>query len=144
MALKSFTLVKVGPVTRASPIAAKNPCPGISYFFGRFHDLPLGFDRTGSRHHNEFIASDFKTVDPHLRALLLELFADKLVRRGDAHGLFHLRHGLHRLQAGGHVAYANHADHDALFSLDGVDFISKVFNARAHLVDLLFGRVQFH
>ncbi len=39
---------------------------------------------------------------------------------------------------------ADGADHDALLALDGVDLVAEVPNALAHLLDLLFGRVEFH
>ena len=117
---------------------------GLAHFFGGHHDLALGFDRAGPGHHDEFVASNFKTIDAHLRALLLEFLADELVRCRDAHRALHSGSGFERLEAVRHVANADHADDHAFFALNGVNLIPELTNSLADVVNLFTRRMGAH
>ncbi len=118
--------------------------PRGGHCFGRLHDLLLGFDGTWPGHHDELVAANLAAIYADARALAAKLLADKLVRRRYAHRFFHLRHCLHGFQAGSGVANADCADDNTLLPFDGVDLIAEVPYSLAHLLDLLFGGVEFH
>jgi hypothetical protein len=99
----------------------------------------------GSGHHDELVAADFDAVHLDGERPLLELLADELVRRRDAHGALHPGRGFERFQAGGDVAHAHHADHHALLALDGVDLVAELRDALANVVDFFlvaWGRIE--
>src|SRR5262249_57903093 len=89
-------------------------------------------------------ASNFESTDSHLRALLLEFLADKLVRRRDAHSTFHAGSRFERFQASCHVANADHSNDHALFTLDRVDLIAEFTNPLADVVNLFSGGMGAH
>jgi hypothetical protein len=73
-----------------------------------------------------------------------ELTAYKFVRSGDAHGTFDAGCGFEGLQAGSHIAHPDHPDDDALFTLDGVNFVAKLTDALAYVFDLLLAGMRTH
>ena len=80
--------------------------------------------------------------DPRL--FLAKFLANEFVRRGNAHHVFHLRHGLDRFHACCHIAHAHHADDHALLSFDGVHLVAEVLHLFSNLVNFFPRRMQFH
>ena len=79
------------------------------------------------------------------RASLAEFLADELVRGGNAHRTLHARRGFERFQAGGDVADADDADHDALLAFNGMDLVAKLRDPFADVVDFFrvaWGRME--
>jgi hypothetical protein len=110
-----------------------------------FHDLLLAFHRTWTGHDGEIFASaNHHFADRNFGRGGTEFLAHKLVGRRDAHGLFDLRHGFERLEAGGDVADAYGADDYALLSLNGVDLQAEFLDAGADLFHFLLGCVAAH
>src|SRR5271168_1736334 len=133
--------------TRLERAAAQQFRAGLGHAFGALHNLLLGFHRTRPGNHHKIVAAKFRarhSIDLDTRFPGAEFLAHEFVRRGNAHHFFHLRHGLHGLETGGHVTDAHHADHHALFPFDRMHLVPKKFHLLAHLVDGFARRMQLH
>ena len=115
-----------------------------SHELRRFHNLLLALHRARSRHDHELVAANGNAVDRDLGALLLEFPAHEFEGRGDAHGAGDAGGHFNRFQAVADVAHSDHANDHALFTLNGVHFVSKLPDALANVIDLFLRCIRFH
>src|SRR4029450_5932391 len=63
---------------------------------------------------------------------------------GDPHSTLDSGCGFEGLETVGHITDSHHSDHYPLFPFDGVDFVPKLANPFANVVDFRFRRVGPH